>query len=142
MVTVKCSRCGAPVDEMKDPPGGRLPCDECGSLERAISASITEGIQIGSHFAMLQKRADEVIGFAESVRDGLASFGFKEQDGSLRHGITGHPPQGEDDTHKVCSQLITRLNQAGADWSAPMPGTGDVDCEAKSESDPTRLLRI
>jgi len=91
---------------------------------------------------MLQKRSDEIIGFSESVREGLASFGFTEADGSLRYGLTGHPSQGEDDTHRVCGQLITRLNQEGADWSPPTAGIGDVDCEAASKSDPAHFLRI
>lgn len=142
MDTIKCARCGTPVDESKYPPGERLKCESCGSSERKYTVEINENIKLSDHCAMLQKRADANIGFGEGAREGLASFGFLEEDGTLRYGLQGMPPQGEHDTLGTCQRLITRLNEQDADWSPLTPGEDDVDCKSESESDSARVLRI
>lgn len=141
-MSVKCKDCGASIDESGDPPGGRVPCPECGSVRRAISASIEEKIRVSDHYTMEQNRDGERIGFSESPRNGLASFGFKDNTGELRSGLEGAPPQGEQDTLAVCNTLILRLNQEGADWSLPVDGDGDVDGLSTSSSKPKERLLI
>ncbi len=141
-MSAKCKNCGAPIDGSGDPPRGRAPCPRCGSVSRAYSVSLVEGVKAGDHYAKEHQRNGERIGFSESPRDGLASYGFKEDTGELRFGLEGAPPQGEQDTLAVCNTLILRLNQEGADWSLPVESDGDVDGLSTSSSKPNERLLI
>lgn len=139
-MSVKCTNCGTLLDDNQDPPDGRLPCPKCGSTHRVISVSIHENVVVRDHLAMEQERDGERIGFTETPREELASFGFRDDLGRFRFGLTGKPPRGEQDTLRVCATLVRRLNHNGATWSTPEEGDNDVDCISFSK--PGLELRI
>ncbi len=139
-MTMKCHGCGATLDEGRY--GSGVPCPKCGSVERDIAVSVNEKVVVGDHGAMQQKRDGETIGFAESSRQGLGSHAFTDDAGELRYGLSGRPPQGEQDTLPVCAILIRHLNDQGADWEPPVGGERDVDCLAESASNHNDRLQV
>jgi hypothetical protein len=63
--------------------------------------------------------------------------------GIIKWSIRGVPKQGEDDTLLVARTLIRRLNEEGANWSAPerVTGDSDVDCVAR-DGDATLEIQV
>lgn len=141
---INCSACGEPLDNVVDPPDGRSPCPKCGSTRRLLSESIHAHMNFAEYHSTEHERSGEIIGFSESLREGLATYGSQEDSGELRFGLKGMPPQGERDTVRVCVTLIQRLNRDGADWGEPIASQSndDVDCRSTRQSNPSEHLCI
>ena len=142
--SVCCNNCGEPLDGLPDlPSGDRSPCPRCGSIVRTLSGSVANGLPLSDHQTVLGRRKDKPFAFRESLDpDGRASSADRDDDGLHSFCLSGSPPQGEEDTLRVCHLLVRKLNFVGDNWDDPVRGDGVVDCEAADADQPQRKLQI
>lgn len=63
MNAAKCAKCGQPIDESFDGPGGRRsPCANCGATARVVSVSITETLALSVDVGRCLKRPRRSVG--------------------------------------------------------------------------------
>lgn len=109
---------------------------------REIHVVLTDGVSIADHASLVKKRGDEVVGYAESERDGLLTRADQLNSGYVCGHISGNPPQGEKDTLAAAQILVTALNAAGATWGPVVLSCDPADCETVCTANPTRRLLI
>ena len=113
-----------------------------GSTSQVVQKHISAEVVLAAHSQELGKSDDKAIAYRESPRQGRASAADKNEDGSFSYKITGHSPQGEDDTLSACRVLMDKLNKEGSKWGQPRKGDGVVDCRAIDELHPEKELTI
>ncbi|MHC4270239.1 MAG: hypothetical protein ACYSTS_17505 [Planctomycetota bacterium] len=137
----KCGNCGYELNRIPGyDPDKDIQCPKCD--KNTLRPSVTDGVKFGEHLSMLQKRDDKVIGFSESVRQGLSSSAEQHDDESVSSTLKGKSPQGEEDTLEACRILIKAINQNGANWMEPIKGEEPADCIANDRKESTQQLLI
>lgn len=137
----KCRRDLADVIPL-DTPNTRERCPDCGATARTGECSFDEAIELADGFSGLGKRASESFAYREANQQGQASEADLQDDGTADFAAFGTSSQGEDDTLKACEILVAALNERGGSWTAPLEGTGVVDCCSQDRIDPKSSLDV
>jgi hypothetical protein len=143
--SIRCGECGATLDGLVDPPGGKAACPHCGATRRIVRCSLEYHAIASDHVAMVAGRDGRTFAFRESVRsDGRAASAERQDDGLFAYSISGSSPQNETQTPRVCQLLIRKLNSLGESWSEPSKGEDDShdDCVATDMCNTANVLRV
>ena len=94
------------------------------------------------HASVIKKAGDRVVGFAESERQGITTSSDEQPDGRVLLHVSGHSPQGEEDSLNASRVLIEAMNRRGASWSEPTKGVDPADCVSHDLRQPSSDLEI
>jgi len=92
--------------------------------------------------SMLHKRESKTIGFEESGIQGITMSAEQGKDHKLSYTLTGHSPQGEEDTLSACRILVNTLNKVGGNWHKSTIGDGVIDCQSVDRQNNQRKLWV
>ena len=141
---MSCTSCGEIIPAI----GSDLPCPRCGSVDRNLTVADYGAAAESAFVDGLGGDGSETIRVARGGSDGRVASADATPDGKIADRIEGRASHKDHAEFRVAANLVSRLNQLGANWRSPELLRADareergVDCIAHDGAGNKLLIQV